>query len=71
LLSFVNSLQNGACFDSQALKKTLNNLQVYFHLLQKITEVPYKTLLYLFIRSIAAGEFDFVDNADLFRKFAD
>jgi len=51
--------------------KTLNNLQVNFHVLRKITEVPYKTLLYLFIRDIAAGEFAFVDTAGLFRNFAD
>jgi len=39
--------------------------------LRKITEVPYKTLLYLFIRAIAAGEFVFVETAGLFRNFAD
>jgi hypothetical protein len=33
--------------------------------------VPYKTLLYLFIRGIAAGEFAFVENAGLFINFAD
>jgi hypothetical protein len=35
-----------------------------------VAEVPYKTLLYLFIRGIAAGEFAFVQTAVLFRNFA-
>jgi len=33
--------------------------------------VPYKTLLYLFIRGIGAGVFAFVEAAGLFRNFAD
>jgi hypothetical protein len=41
------------------------------HILREITEVPYKILLYLFIRGIAAGEFAFVETSGLFRKFAD
>jgi hypothetical protein len=59
-LLFVNILQNVTCFDSQVFKG-LNKLQVYLHELQKITEVPYKTLLYLFIRGFAAVEFAFVE----------
>jgi hypothetical protein len=59
-LLYVNTLQNDICFDYQAFKG-VNNLQVYLHVLQKITEVPYKNLMYLVIRGIAAGEFAFVE----------